>query len=133
KKYYQENPDKWLENVFGVELWEKQREILHDVWNNRYVAVRSCYASGKCVGEDERLILLDGSVMAAKELRGRWFDVLAFDEHKKKMVPAKAYAADNGVKPVWRIVTKSGRVVIRTSEHPFYAAEMYKAQYASGT
>src|SRR5690606_42094793 len=43
-KYYQNNPDKWLENVFGVQLWEKQREILYDVWNNRYVAVKSAYA-----------------------------------------------------------------------------------------
>jgi len=46
-KYYQNNPDKWLENVFGVQLWEKQREILYDVWNNRYVAVKSAYATGK--------------------------------------------------------------------------------------
>src|SRR5690606_20198428 len=46
-RYYQANPDKWLENVFGVQLWEKQREILYDVWHNRYVAVKSCFASGK--------------------------------------------------------------------------------------
>lgn len=46
-RYYQNNPDKWLEKVFGVQLWEKQREILHDVWNNRYVAVKSAFATGK--------------------------------------------------------------------------------------
>lgn len=46
-RYYRNNPDKWLENVFGIELWDKQREILHDVWNNRYVAVKSAFATGK--------------------------------------------------------------------------------------
>src|SRR5690606_7761306 len=47
RRYYQNNPDVWLEKVFGITLWEKQREILRDVWNNRYVAVKSCFASGK--------------------------------------------------------------------------------------
>ena len=47
RRYYQNNPDVWLEKVFGVTLWEKQREILRDVWNNRYVAVKSAFATGK--------------------------------------------------------------------------------------
>src|SRR5690606_24990010 len=47
KRYYRNDPDKWLENVFGVQLGEKQREIIHDVWHNRYVAVKACYASSK--------------------------------------------------------------------------------------
>ena len=131
--YYRKHPDEWIENVFNEKLWDKQREIFLDVWNNRYTVVKSCYASGKCVGEDERIILLDGSVVEAKKLRGRWFDVLAFDESTNKMVPARAYASDNGVKPVWKIVTKSGRTVVRTGEHPFYAAKVRRKSYVTGT
>lgn len=44
---YQNNPALWLEDVFGVELWEKQEAIMDMVWNNRYSAVKSCFASGK--------------------------------------------------------------------------------------
>lgn len=44
---YQERPDEWIERMFGETLWDKQREIMLDVWNNRYVAVKSCFASGK--------------------------------------------------------------------------------------
>lgn len=46
-KKYQNQPNLWLEDVFGVELWEKQEEIVNTVWNNRYTAVKSCFASGK--------------------------------------------------------------------------------------
>ena len=46
KKYRQE-PALWIEDTFGVELWEKQEEIMNAVWNNRYVAVKSCFGSGK--------------------------------------------------------------------------------------
>lgn len=46
-KHYRDHPAKWIEDAFGVELWEKQVEIVNTVWNNRYTAVKSCYASGK--------------------------------------------------------------------------------------
>jgi len=132
-RYYQANPDKWLENAFGVQLWEKQREILHDVWNNRYVAVRSCYASGKCLAEDELVMLLDGTMVEARDLVGRQFDVLAFDERTKSLVPARAFATDNGHEDVWRVTTASGRSVVRTGNHPFYAVPYRKNSYISGT
>src|SRR5690606_10840506 len=44
---YRKHPDEWIENVFNEKLWDKQREIFLDVWNNRYTVVKSCYASGK--------------------------------------------------------------------------------------
>lgn len=44
---YKKNPSLWLNDVFGIELWKKQEDIINDVWNNRYTAVKSCYGSGK--------------------------------------------------------------------------------------
>jgi len=44
---YRKRPAKWTKDVYGVELWEKQEEILNAVINNRYTAVKSCYGSGK--------------------------------------------------------------------------------------
>ena len=46
-KRFQAHPEEWLKETFGAELWDKQLEILHSVWNNRYTACKSCYASGK--------------------------------------------------------------------------------------
>lgn len=46
-KSYRKHPEKWIYDTYGVELWEKQEEILNSVWKNRYTAVKSCYASGK--------------------------------------------------------------------------------------
>lgn len=41
------NPVFFVEEVLGNSLWQKQREILEAVRDNREVAVRSCHASGK--------------------------------------------------------------------------------------
>lgn len=46
-KSYRKNPSKWIYDTFDVELWKKQDEIMRSVFNNRYTAVKSCYASGK--------------------------------------------------------------------------------------
>lgn len=46
-KSYRKRPAKWIYDTYKVELWEKQEEILNAVWNSRYTAVKSCYASGK--------------------------------------------------------------------------------------
>src|SRR5690606_26313948 len=71
-RYYQNNPDKWLEKVFGVQLWEKQREILHDVWNNRYVAVKSAFASGKSYLAAALAMARSEERRVGKECRGWW-------------------------------------------------------------
>jgi len=44
---YQRDPLLWLKDTYGVELWDKQKEIFMSVWENRRTAVKSCYASGK--------------------------------------------------------------------------------------
>lgn len=44
---FRRDPLFFMKNVLGVELWEKQKEIVDAVWNHERVAVRSCHASGK--------------------------------------------------------------------------------------
>lgn len=44
---YFNNPDIWAEEVLGVELWSKQREMLKSVAENKRTAVKSCHSSGK--------------------------------------------------------------------------------------
>ena len=44
---FRKEPEKWLEQSFGMRLWEKQVEILRSTFENRYTACKSCFASGK--------------------------------------------------------------------------------------
>ncbi len=44
---YYEDPESYFDEVLGVELWAKQKEILASVKKNRRTAVRSCNSAGK--------------------------------------------------------------------------------------
>lgn len=45
-KYY-DDPALWAQDVLGIKLWSKQRDIVRSVQNNIHTAVRSCHGSGK--------------------------------------------------------------------------------------
>lgn len=47
QKGTQNDPISFVEKVLGDSVWEKQKEILEAVRDNKEVAVRSCHASGK--------------------------------------------------------------------------------------
>lgn len=40
-------PVEWVETIFGITAWSKQREILESVRDNRTTAARSCHGIGK--------------------------------------------------------------------------------------
>lgn len=47
-KKAQNDPVFWVENIAGINtLWDKQREILRSIRDNRFTTVRSCHGSGK--------------------------------------------------------------------------------------
>ena len=46
-KQYRKEPVRWLEDTFGIELWEKQEEILNSIFQNEFSACKSCFGSGK--------------------------------------------------------------------------------------
>lgn len=84
------------------------------------------FGVGKCVGLNERIPLSDGRFVYAKDLIGLHFGILAFDEETHQQVPTLAFATDNGVKSVFEIVTKLGRKLIRTENHPLYSGILVK-------
>lgn len=47
KEEYKVNPVLWAEEVLGVTLWSKQKEMLMSVVHNKRTAVKSCHSSGK--------------------------------------------------------------------------------------
>lgn len=80
---------------------------------------------GKCNYAEDKVILASGEVVKAKDLLGKSFTLLAYGPNGKQ-VPAWAYAEDNGIKPVFRITTKSGRQIDRTENHPLLTATTSK-------
>ena len=49
KARYFEDPVAWADDVLGVKLWSKQRDIVQSVQDNIRTAVRSCHGSGKAM------------------------------------------------------------------------------------
>lgn len=46
-KYYQQNPDKFFADFLGIELWDKQLDIVRSVRDNEKTACRSGFGLGK--------------------------------------------------------------------------------------
>lgn len=121
-----QDPAWWIESVLGGSLWEKQKEICEALVKHERVAVAGAFGFGKCVAFGERIILSNGSVAKAEDLIGKSFKVLAWDEKTGQQIEADAFAEDNGLKPVCKITTKSGRCIIRTENHPLYTGYLPK-------
>lgn len=47
ERVYMTDPVAWAEEVLGVVLWSKQKEILRSIANNKRTAVKSCHSIGK--------------------------------------------------------------------------------------
>jgi len=94
--------------------------------NGVYHWTGNSFGVGKCVAFGERIILSDGSVTNSENLIGNSFKVLAWDEKTGRQIEAEAFAEDNGLKPVCKITTTSGRCIVRTENHPLYTCYLPK-------
>jgi len=80
---------------------------------------------GKCVAWDTPILdPATGELVTAAELfrRGRageWVQVAALDRNGRVQVVSPSAFVDDGVKPVYRVTTRLGRVVRTTASHPF--------------
>jgi hypothetical protein len=48
-KRYAVDPVMWAEDVLGIQLWSKQKEILRSLVTNKRTAVKSCHSIGKTI------------------------------------------------------------------------------------
>jgi replicative DNA helicase len=75
---------------------------------------------GKCLAFDSEILLTDGSVSTIEEIhRTRSAELLTLGcDFRLKATSPTAYV-DDGIKPVYRVTTRLGRVVETTLSHPF--------------
>lgn len=80
---------------------------------------------GKCRDITDTLTLSDGSIATFGELINKNFKVFSYDENHN-VIETDAYCVDNGIKPVYKIKTKTGLELSITSNHPLFTAEGWK-------
>lgn len=98
-------------------------KVMESVRDYPVTVAQSSNAYGKCVAYGEQIHLTTGKTVNAETLIGKTFTVWSVDAnlHTKCSV---AFATDNGVKPVYRVTTDSGKEIIRTGNHPLYVADL---------
>jgi len=127
--------DAWAESRFyipgssePIRLAEHQRAVLRLMFTRTpqgQLPYRTCIystpkKSGKCVQADQRILLADGSWRRAGDLIGCAVSLPAYDQKRGVIVPSVlSWITDNGSRPCVEVITRLGRRLVVTDNHPF--------------
>jgi replicative DNA helicase len=82
---------------------------------------------GKCVAADTEVVLADGTVTTIEDVvRGARGPVVTLGSDARFGAAQPSAYVDDGLKPVFRVTTRSGRVVETTITHPFLTIDGWK-------
>jgi replicative DNA helicase len=88
--------------------------------NNELIIIAARPSVGKCLAAESEIVLADGSVATIEHLHNqRRADLLTLADDWKLRPTAATDFIDDGVKPVYRVRTRLGRVIETTASHPF--------------
>ncbi len=75
---------------------------------------------GKCLSYDAKILLADGSIKTIAEIyAAQQADLLTLDEHWRFQLAQPSAYVDDGIKPVFKVRTRSGRTIETTLSHPY--------------
>ena len=77
-------------------------------------------AHGKCVTALESILMPSGDWVEAGSLLNKEFEVIGFDEKTGTFHPATARCGPNGIKPIVKLTTWSGKEIKCTENHPIW-------------
>lgn len=124
---YQQDPVGFGREILGETYTKDVENMMISVRDHQMTVAISGNSTGKCVEENERIILSNGTLVVAKDLIGQKFSILSFgDDWKQKS--CSAFAFDNGVQPVFKVSIDGGREIVRTGNHPLWAARLKKTK-----
>jgi hypothetical protein len=118
---YREDPGAYAREILGIEWWSRQIDIANSIRENRRTVVYAGHSVGKCVHEDDRILLTNGCRVRAGDLIGQVAPVWSV-YREFNMRESWAEFSDNGTEDVIEITTETGRSIRRTLKHPLYAA-----------
>ncbi|WP_088893435.1 replicative DNA helicase [Leptolyngbya ohadii] len=82
---------------------------------------------GKCLAYDAEIVLQDGSIATIQELYERQqANLLTLGDDWKLSWTQPSAFVDDGIKPVFRVVTRLGRSIETTLTHPFLTVEGWR-------
>jgi Replicative DNA helicase len=82
---------------------------------------------GKCLAFDSELVLADGSIVTIEELYKKGTaSLLTLVNDSRLVFTAPSAYVDDGVKPVFKVTTRTGRSIETTLTHPFLTIEGWK-------
>jgi replicative DNA helicase len=129
-----------LESMYGSDTdvvgvpsgYHELDSLLLGLQRSNLVIVAARPAMGKCVAWDTPIVDPEtGAVRTAQELYGRGragqrVRVLALDRRLRMQSARPSDFVDDGVKPVFRVTTQTGRVIRTTFTHPFLTPKGWK-------
>ena len=123
---WRSDPIKFFNEVLGMTVPPHQKKLLQECTKRNRIAIKSANSLGKCSLYSDFVVLGNGTLVKAKDLIDKEFNILTYDEKEDKQYSGTARAVDNGVKECYEITTKTGKVISRTSNHPLYKAHTQK-------
>jgi replicative DNA helicase len=108
------------EQVTGVSSGFADLDEITAGWQRSdLVIIAARPAMGKCLTADAQLVLRDGSVKTIEQIvAAQQAELLTLDDKLKLGWTAPSVFVDDGIKPVWRVTTRSGRTISATASHP---------------
>lgn len=97
------------------------------------ILLKGSRSSGKCLVGDTKIQLCDGSLISIRDIEEGWnqdniyivpsYNNINMNQENKKIIAVEK----NGIKPVYRIIGKSGRWIDVTSNHPILQYDGFKS------
>lgn len=85
---------------------------------------------GKCLAYDSEILLSDGRIATIEEIfKNASAKLLTLQENRKLSWTSPSVFVDDGIKPVYEVVTRLGRRIQTTLSHPYLTADGWKPLY----
>jgi len=81
---------------------------------------------GKCEDENSECLLSDGTYVKYKDLVGKKRKVISFNSETLQLEESVAEFFDNGIRDCYLIITKSGKNIVITEQHPLFTQDGWK-------
>jgi replicative DNA helicase len=101
----------------GFAELDRMTNGLHE---SEMIVIAARPSMGKCLAFDSMILLSDGSLATIEQLyRKREARLLTLTQNWKLDLASPSHFVDDGLKPVFRVTTRLGKVVEATLPHPF--------------